>query len=239
MTLPRFRPREHLLPLLAGLSLLALVTGFGWWMASSRPPEPGATRVIEMVSITPPPETEPQPEPEPVEPPEPAPEPETVAQPLAAQPVERPVAAAASQLPASVSAERPAPAQQAAGVDRAADAGADSFQLAAGKGGGLFGRGGGGGGGAGDWNAAVALHITRALQRDRRTRAASGNVRVAVMIDATGKFSSARFVSSTGEAALDAAIRDVLARLPGMGRPRPAGVRADTDLNIHLRRNDG
>lgn len=132
--------------------------------------------------------------------------------------------------------EEPSPSSEAAGLDRPADAGSDSFRLAAGKGGGLFGRGGGGGG---SWGGFVETHIRRALQRDPRTRSAQGFIRVSVAIDDNGRFGNTRLRSTTGDAALDAAIRQVLANLPPLSRGRPPGIQATTVADINMRRTGG
>lgn len=153
------------------------------------------------------------------------------------QPTDEPQVQQDVEQPSETPSEAPATSSEAAGLDRPADAGSDSFRLAAGKGGGLFGRGGGGGGGS--WGGHVETHIRRALQRDPRTRSAQGFVRVSVVIDDTGRFGSARLRSSTGDAALDSAIRDVLASLAPLGRGRPADVQPTTVADINMRRTGG
>lgn len=130
-----------------------------------------------------------------------------------------------------------APSTEAAGLDKPADAGSDSFRLAAGGGGGLFGRGGGGGGGG--WGEFVETHVRRALQRDPRTRTAQGFLKVAVSIDENGRFTSAALRSSTGDAKLDLAIRDVLSSLPPLSRGRPPKVGGMTFATINMKRLTG
>jgi TonB family protein len=122
-------------------------------------------------------------------------------------------------------------ADMAAGLNRAADIGADSFHLASGKGGGLFGRGGGGG----TWDAFVATHVRRALRADPRTSTASGYLEVLFAIDPNGRFERAELQSSTGNKELDAAIRDVLSRLPPLSRGRPANVKPLMVTGINIR----
>ncbi|ROT93432.1 energy transducer TonB [Altererythrobacter sp. FM1] len=125
---------------------------------------------------------------------------------------------------------------QLAGLDRPADAGSDNFRLAAGGGGGMFGRGTGGGGG-GQWGAYVEGHIRRALMRDPRTRVAKGSVNVTVVISDAGKFTQASLRNSTGDRELDAAIREVLRNLPPLSVPRPADRSATTHATIDMRRS--
>lgn len=150
--------------------------------------------------------------------------------------VEKEVEEVIEEKPSEMPSEAPpAPSDLGAGLDQNADAGSDSFHLAAGRGGGLFGRGGSDGG----WGALIALHITKALQQDEHTRNAKGLVWVTVDIDTSGKFTSASLLSSTGDAELDEAIRKVLMTLPPLGRPRPPGIKSLTQMSINIKRADG
>lgn len=230
--------RDHAAPVATGVvvALIAVTLAILLW---PRPmPAPATERVVQMVQVEqkPPAPEVPQPEVKPEEVKE-----ELVPKPDPIVPVEmnRTVAEKPSATPATVpDLTPPTKSREQGGLNRLADAGSDSFQLAAGRGGGLFGRGGGSGGG-GDWEAAVALHITRALQRDPRTRAARGSVAVSVEIEADGRFGSARLRSSTGDPALDAALRNVLNKLSPMNRPRPLGVGAATNMTIDLKQAHG
>lgn len=235
---PLQRPRNRILPYLIGAVLVAIIAGLVlwllWllWLLLHGTPDIQRQRVIQQITVVQPPSPPPPPKPEEkiME------KQEEVVQP-ADQPSEKPV-----EKPAETPAETPSdapPSTQAAGLDRAADAGSDSFHLSAGGGGGLFGRGGGGGLGGTGWGGFVEGHIRRALQRDPRTRTAKGFVRVAVDIDPNGRFSGAVLRSSTGDPKLDAAILDVLAKLPPLGRDRPAGREAQTNATINMKRTDG
>lgn len=170
-----------------------------------------------------------QEEPPPPPPPE-EPEPEEIKEVL------EPVETAKVQEDVTSVSEDPSPSpalsSEAAGLDRPADIGSDSFHLAAGQGGGLFGKGGGGGG---SWNAFVTTHIRRALQRDPRTRSASGYLEVLLAIDTQGRFERAELQSSTGDKALDEAIREVLDQLPPLSRSRPPSVKPLMVTGINLR----
>lgn len=212
---------------LAALAALAL-----WWLWPSGDGPAQRERVIQEITVlqSPPPPVPPEPEekimeeePEIIEPSD---EPQ-----ISEKPVEQP-----SDTPSDAPSQQPS--SEAAGLDRPADAGSDSFRLAAGKGGGMFGPGGGGGGGIG-WGRYVEGHIERALQRDARTRAARGSVRVTVNIDPGGRFVGATLRSSTGDTQLDAAIRAVLSALPPLGRSRPAGQDGTTHATINMKRTDG
>jgi outer membrane biosynthesis protein TonB len=169
-----------------------------------------------------------QEEPPPPPPPE-EPEPEEIKE------VIEPVETAKVQEDVTSVSEDPSPAEpssEAAGLDRPADIGSDSFHLAAGGGGGLFGKGEGGGG---SWNAFVATHIRKALQRDPRTRSASGYLEVLLSIDMQGRFERAELQSSTGDKTLDEAIREVLSQLPPLSRSRPPSVKPLVVTGINLR----
>lgn len=209
----------------AAVALAAVGAGIWFWPAGGdvRP-----ERVVQQITLI---------EPPPPPPPEPE-DPIMEEEPEIVEPTDEPQIQEDVEQPSETPSDAPpAPSSLAAGLDRAADAGSDSFRLAAGQGGGLFGRGGGGGGGT--WGAYVETHIRRALQRDSRTRSAQGVLRVSVSIDDAGRFGSVRLRSSTGDANLDAAIREVLANLPPLSRSRPAGVDAVTITDINMRRTGG
>lgn len=166
------------------------------------------------------------------EPPPPPPPEEKIVEP---KEVLKPIEQAQVQEDVEQVSEDPSPepaTAEPAGLNRPADIGADSFRLAAGKGGGLFGRGGGGGG---SWDAFVATHIRKALQNDPRTRSASGYLEVLLSIDAQGRFERAELQSSTGDSELDIAIREVLSALPPLSRGRPPNVSAIAVTGINLR----
>lgn len=229
--------RDNVASIATAIVTLIAVVLLTIWLWPHQVPEPASDRVIQMVQVEqkpPVPEVK-QPEPE-VEPEEIKEDPILKPDPVVPVVPNKTVAENPSPVAATVPDKSPpAKSNEAGGLNRLADAGSDNYQLSAGKGGGLFGRGGGGGGG-GDWEAAIALHITRALQRDQRTRAARGSLAVSVVIEANGHFGSARLRSSTGDATLDAAIRDVLNKLSPMNRPRPQGVGAATNMTIDLKR---
>lgn len=206
--------RDHIVVILFGVGILVGFAALAWWLwpsNSARRPE----RIVQEIQVFQPP---------------PEPEKKVVEQeivPEEVKPQDQP-----TEMPTDAPA---APSDLGAGLDRDADAGSDSYHLGAGGGGGLFGRGGSDGG----WGALVAAHITMALQRDERTRNARGLMRVTMDIDAAGRFSGAKLVSGTGDPTLDAAIRDVLAHLPPLGRPRPPAISNSTQLSINLKRADG
>lgn len=221
---PPSNRRGDWLPRLGAAGVLVLVAGLAFWFWPSDD-GPTTVRTIQAITVVTPPPPPPPPEPEEKIMEE---EPEIV-EPTTEPEIQKDVASAdePSEAPAS---------SEAAGLDRPADAGSDSFRLAAGKGGGLFGKGGGGGGG---WGPFVETHIRRALQRDPRTRSADGYLKVAITIDDNGRIAGARLLSSTGDARLDAAVREVLRTLPPLGRGRPPSAPADTVATINMKRLAG
>jgi periplasmic protein TonB len=208
----------------AALLLLFGVLAYVLWPRSTL--APASTRFVQEITVVQPPPPPPPPEPE---------EKIMAREPDIVTPSDTPRPVDAEPTPAEPP-EAPSATSEAAGLDRPADAGSDSFSLAAGGGGGLFGRGGGGGGDG--WGGLVEAHVRRALLRDVRTRAASGSLRVALQIETDGSFAGARLLSSTGNTRLDAAIADVLRRLTPLERQRPARFGADTFVTIDMRRID-
>jgi hypothetical protein len=76
---------------------------------------------------------------------------------------------------------------------------------------GLIGGGGGGGGGGGRWGyyaSMVQTQIEAALRSNKKTRNAVMQIKVRMWAEGTGRVSRVQLVSSTGDAELDAAIRD-------------------------------
>lgn len=223
MTTPGFSPpspprqRFPVGLLLVVVAAVAFVIG-AFVLNRGEPPVP-KQYVTQQITMLPPPPPPPPPKEEKL------PEPKKIIEPKQEAEVQKDVQEVS---------ETPSPepqSDQLAGLNRAADIGADSFHLAAGKGGGLFGRGGGGG----SWDAFVATHVRRALRADPRTSTASGYLEVLFAIDANGRFERAELQSSTGNKELDAAIRDVLSRLPPLSRGRPANVKPLMVTGINIR----
>ena len=207
-----------------------LFLGFLWLiylliMSLLKPVEKVPVRVIQEITLVTPP-------------PPPPPEPEEVIEEEQEiiEPTDEPQVQEDVETPSDEPNDQPAESSEAAGLDQPADAGSDSFHLAAGKGGGLFGRGGGGGGG---WGEFVETHIRKALQRDPRTRTAQGFIRVTVSIDPNGRITGAALRSSTNDPKLDLAIRDVLASLPPLGRGLPPQINGMTNATINMKRTAG
>jgi TonB family protein len=92
----------------------------------------------------------------------------------------------------------------------------DLFGLGGKPGGrGLLGGGGGGGGGSrwGYYASMVQTQIEAALRANAKTRGAVGQVTVRIWSDASGRVTRVQVGASTGDAGLDAAVREVIAAL--------------------------
>lgn len=97
------------------------------------------------------------------------------------------------------------------------------------------GRSGGYGSRFGGYFGDVVRAVTAALGQNERTRNASFNVRVRIWSDSTGRISRVTLADSTGDPALDRAIRgDVLVgcQLPDA----PSGMKMPLELRLNLRR---
>jgi TonB family protein len=119
--------------------------------------------------------------------------------------------------------------------------GAGIAGLGSGRGNGVIGGTGNGPGGGGSsmarWYAGqVSTKIAEALRANRKTRSASLRVEAKVWVDASGRVTRATLDSSTGDAALDALLRDQI--LPGvkLSEPPPQGMRMPIPLRLTARR---
>lgn len=119
----------------------------------------------------------------------------------------------------------------------------DGFGLSSkGGGGGIGGTGNGAGGRRGNphgsYFSQVQKRITDAMNQNKKTRTARfGALQVRVWPDATGRISRAQLVGSTGDAAVDAAIRDEVLRGLQLHEALPKGVQPPVVLRIAARRN--
>lgn len=149
------------------------------------------------------------------------------------EPVETP-----KEAPPDQPADEPPPGPL--GLDAAAEGPGDAFGLAGkpgGKGLGL-GNGGGGGGGGSKWGwyaAIVQQQIEAAMRRNPRTRAAKTQLQIRIWADKSGRITRA-VPTSTGDAELDAAIRnDVLAGL-SLRQPPPDDMPMPIVMRVTARR---
>lgn len=123
--------------------------------------------------------------------------------------------------------EKP-PDEPPIGTNIKGDGKGDNFGLS-GSGGNGF---GGGGGSRFDWYAGqVQRGVADALRNNSKTREATLSVKVRVWADATGRISRAELIGSTGDPALDQALRDQvllglqLSEGPPEGMPMPVLLR--------------
>ena len=189
-----------------GVVLLGLAAFFV--MHSARQPAPHQAPTITMVMIQPP---------KPPPPPPPLPQPKMVQQPKVTIPQIKPLIPNQPAKPAP-----PKPAATAAvplGTSIHNNGPADAFNLSGTPGGNGFLGGGGGGGGSrwGYYAEQVQSQIQSALQRDKATRNASAGLQVQIWADPSGAVTRVELVKTSGNPAIDAAVRDdVLAhmRLP-------------------------
>jgi membrane protein involved in colicin uptake len=84
----------------------------------------------------------------------------------------------------------------------------DLFNLGGKPGGNPYGGGGGGGSRWGWYASIVQTQIESALRANNKTRNATMQVEIRLWADGTGRVSRIQLVSSTGDAELDATIRD-------------------------------
>ncbi len=181
---------------------------------SSRQPPPHQAPTITMVMIQPPKPP----------PPPPLPQPKIVQPQKVSLPQPKPLIPNQPPKPAP---PRPAtPSAVPLGTSIHNNSPADAFNLSGNPGGNGFLGGGGGGGGGGTYDEAVAYAIRDALEHNATTRNASAGLQVQLWLDDAGNVTRITFVKSSGDPAIDAAIRDqVLAHLrlpqPPAGTPMP------------------
>jgi protein TonB len=209
-----------------GCVLVAVVVGIVFVVRSAKnggspPPE----RPMDFVTVRPPPPTPPPVTP----PPTPPPQTEVKQQMLDQSPMTE-----AEAKPV----DHPEPASAALGTNIQGNGGPDAFGL--GKSGNGFIGGGQGGGGSGSkfgWYATlVSRTVTDALGRNPVTRVASFSVKVRIWADPYGKVVRAKLSGTSGDLAVDAAIRGqvlVDLRLP---EPPPEGMPMPIVMRISERR---
>ena len=196
-----------------GAVVLVCIVAFAFAMTSDKSPAPRRAPEMTMVRLAPPPP--PPPTPPPVQ-----------------QPPEQKIEKEEEMVPEERPIEEPpeAPDEPPVGTDIKGDGKGDGFGLR-GPGGTGLGRTGGTGSKYGAYAAKVQSRIADALRTNSRTRNASLSVQVRVWPDSTGRITRAQLAGSTGDSALDAAIRnDVLTGLqlsepPPEDMPRPISLR--------------
>jgi len=115
------------------------------------------------------------------------------------------------------------------------DGAGDNYGLGSGPGTGRI--GGNGDGGKWGWYASqVKSSIEQAMQQNRKTRTASLTVNVRVWPDSSGRISRAQLAGSTGDPALDSALRDEVLSGLQLPEPPPAGMPEPITLRLTARR---
>lgn len=192
--------RRSLLRYGAALALIAVLLGGVVYFFSGHDdlPPPHQLREFTVVNIVPPP---------PPPPPPPMPEQKMVEQPKMAEPEfkeDKPVEKPRDEpIKDAKNSEPPGPLS----LDAKAVGPGDLFNFGSKPGGSPY--GGGGGGSRWGWYASIVqAQIEAALRGNSRTRNATMRVEIRLWADATGRVSRIQLVSSTGDAELDAAIRD-------------------------------
>jgi periplasmic protein TonB len=195
------------------------------------------TESLSMVRLLPPP---PPPRP-PVTPP-PTPEPQPKEQPMIEQkqmmvPETKPVAPLKrDEAPTS---QNKAPAGPL-GMNAKGEGAGDSFGLVGRPGGnGLLGDGDGGGGGGTRWGwyaGEVQATIEKALRDNPRTRAAAMRVEVKIWPDKIGRITRVELDGSTGEPALDAALKNEVLNGLQLQEPPPSDMPLPIVMRLTARR---
>ena len=121
-------------------------------------------------------------------------------------------------------------------LDAKGDGPGDNFGLGGNPGGrGLL--GGGGGNSRFGWYASIVqAQIETAMRGNPKTRNAVMNIRIQLWADSTGRISRVQLTSSTGDAEIDAALRDVVFAGLSLREPPPKDMPMPIVARINARR---
>jgi len=177
-------------------------------LASNHSPPPRREQEITMVKLLPPPPL----------PPPPPPPPEIQEQKM----IEQTPVDANEPKPD----DKPAPPAPSLGTGIKGDGQSDGFGLSGSGGNGFLGGNGNHGGGSrwGWYAGEVQTAIRDALGKNSHTRNAGFRDEIRVWLDSTGRITRARLVQSTGDPAVDAAIKDNVLNGLQLPDPPPAGM---------------
>jgi hypothetical protein len=115
--------------------------------------------------------------------------------------------------------------------------GNDASGLGSGNGGGGFGGGGGGRGSKfGYYAGQVKNRIVDALRTNKKTRSAVMDVQVRVWLDTNGKITKVSLAKSTGDSALDAAIKSEVLADVSLKEPPPQGMPMPIVMHFRAKR---
>jgi outer membrane biosynthesis protein TonB len=222
--------RKSLLRYGGALLVIAAVFGGAWFMLSggSDTPPPRQVREMTVVNIVPPPP--PPPPPPMIEQPKVIDQPKMVEQEmLEDKPVEKPVDEPVKD---AKNEEPPGPLA----LDAKATGPGDLFNLGSKVGGSPYGGRGGGGSRWGWYASMVQTQIEAALRANEKTKNAATQLQVRIWADGTGRVNRVELASSTGNAELDATIRnEVLGRLT-LREPPPNDMPMPMVTRVTMRR---
>jgi outer membrane biosynthesis protein TonB len=186
-------------------------------------------RELTIVNIIPPPSPPPPP-------PQQMPEPKMVEQPKMAEPEikqEKPVEKPNEEPPKDTKNEEP---PGPLSLDAKAVGPADLFNLGSKPGGSPYGGGGGGGSRWGWYASIVQAQIEAALRANPRTRNAVLQVQIRLWADGTGHVNRVQLASSTGDAELDAIIRNEVLGSLTLREPPPKDMPMPMVTRVTARR---
>lgn len=133
--------------------------------------------------------------------------------------------------------DKPEPAPPDLGTGLKGDGPADGFGVGSGNGNGNQIGGTGGGGGKWGWYASqVQSRISDALKHNPRTRSASMRVQVRVWPDSTGRITRVQLSDSTGDAAVDEALKNEVLTGLQLQEPPPTGMPMPIVLRLTAKR---
>ncbi len=200
--------------------ILVVLVAVVWYLVSGTASTKREVAATPMLMLPPPPP--PPPEPEKL----PEPEPEKVQPEAPPEPTPSPQEAPSDSPTPSPDAGDPI------SMNGDAQAGTDSFGIAAGRGGGSTGSGGG----TGSYAGYIANGLQQAFARDPRTRTlAFQEIRINLWLDADGKATRAELAQGTGNAQIDEAVLAMARDFRSDARP-PASQRFPARLTIKGRR---
>lgn len=191
-------------------------------------PPPRQVRELTIVNVVPPP-------PPPPPPPQQMPEQKMIEQPKMADPEfkeEKPLERPKDEPAKEANAEPPGPLS----LDAKPAGPGDLFNLGGKPGGNPFGGGGGGGSRWGWYATIVQSQIEAALRAHPKTRNAVMQVQIRLWADSTGRVSRIQLVSTTGDAELDAVIRDTVLAGMTLRQPPPTDMPMPIVVKVTERR---
>ena len=131
-----------------------------------------------------------------------------------------------------------APADPTPAVTSNGPTGNDNFGLTKGKGGSGNGTGnrvGGGGSKFGNYAAQVQNSISAAVRRNSKTKSSNMTVTAKIWADETGRVTRATVSGSSGDPAVDAALRNEVLTGLQLQSPPPAGMKMPINLRLTAR----